>query len=73
MEDTSRPKDFFVVSPADVVVRFPQWLVEEVPLELTRFRCQGLQELVERIRTLNDRGIGSKGDSTHLPTGSLAT
>ena len=72
MDDTSRPKDFFVVSPADVVVRFPHWLVEQVPLELTRFRCQGSQELVERIRVLNDRGMGSKADSNHLPTESLA-
>ena len=72
MEDTSRPKDFFVVSPADVAVRFPQWLVEQVPLELTRFWCQDSQELVERIRVLNDRGMGSKADSNHLPTESLA-
>jgi hypothetical protein len=72
MEDTTRPKDFFFVSPADVVVRFPQWLVEQVPLELTRFRCQGSRELVERIRVLNDRGMGSNADSNHLPTESLA-
>jgi hypothetical protein len=72
MEDTSRPKDFFVVSPADVVVRFPQWLVEQVPLELTGFRCHGPQDLVERNRILNDRGTGSKVDANHLPTGSPA-
>jgi hypothetical protein len=55
MEDWYRPKDFFVVPPADVVVRFPQWLVERIPTELARFWCGSPQQLLERIRTLAER------------------
>lgn len=55
MEDRSRPKDFFVVPPADVVVRFPQWLTQEIPTELARFWCRSPQQLLERIRTLGAR------------------
>ena len=53
MEDLSRPKDFFVVPPADVVVRFPHWLVDPVPIELARFWCQSPQQLLERIETFS--------------------
>jgi hypothetical protein len=55
MEDRFRPKDFFVVPPADVVVRFPQWLTEQIPTELTRFWCWAPQQLLERIRTISER------------------
>lgn len=40
MEDRFLPKDFFVVPPADVVVRFPQWLTQQIPTKLARFWCQ---------------------------------
>jgi hypothetical protein len=55
MEDRFQPKDFFVVSPADVVVRFPQWLTEQIPIELTRFWCRSPQQLLERVRTISER------------------
>jgi DNA invertase Pin-like site-specific DNA recombinase len=55
MEDRFQPKDFFVVPPADVVVRFPQWLTEQIPIELTRFWCRSPQQLLERIRTISER------------------
>jgi hypothetical protein len=55
MEDLSRPLDFFLVPPADVVIRFPQWLTEKVATDLARFRCASPQQLVERIRAIVDR------------------
>ena len=55
MEDRFRPKDFFVVPPADVVIRFPQWLSEQIPTELTRFWCRSPQQLLERIGTISER------------------
>jgi len=54
MERLSRPVDFFLVPPADVVVRFPRWLVEPIPAELGCFWCRSPQHLLERIRTLNE-------------------
>jgi hypothetical protein len=56
MEDRFRPKDYFVVPPADVVVRFPQWLTQQIPTELVRFWCRSPQQLLDRIRTINERG-----------------
>ncbi len=53
MEEQFRAKDFFVVPPADVVVRFPQWLTQEIPTELTRFWCRSPQQLLERIGTID--------------------
>ena len=53
MEDQFHPKDFFVVPPADVAVRFPQWLTQQIPNELARFWCCSPQQLLERIRTIN--------------------
>jgi DNA invertase Pin-like site-specific DNA recombinase len=55
MEDRFRPKDFFVVPPTDVVVRFPQWLTQQIPAELNRFWCRSPQQLLDRIRTINER------------------
>lgn len=55
MEDPFRPKDFFVVPPADVVIRFPQWLTQQVPTELGRFWCRSPQQLLERMRTIKER------------------
>ncbi|HET7525733.1 MAG TPA: hypothetical protein VFK10_07305, partial [Burkholderiaceae bacterium] len=64
MEDLSRPKDFFVVAPADVVVRFPHWLIDLVPTELARYWCQSPQRLLERLRTLNERGHAALSDGS---------
>ena len=55
MEERFRPKDFFVVPPADVVIRFPQWLTQQIPTELSRFWCRSPQQLLERMRTINGR------------------
>ena len=55
MEDRFQPRDFFVVPPADVVVRFPQWLTQQIPVELNRFWCRSPQALLERIRTIELR------------------
>ncbi len=54
MEDGFLPKDFFVVPPADVVVRFPHWLKERLPRHLARYRCRTPQQLLARIRSLNE-------------------
>ena len=56
MEDWFQAKDYFVVPPSDVVVRFPQWLTLQIPTELARFACRSPQELMEQIRTLSNRG-----------------
>ena len=53
MEDRFRPKDFFVVPPADVVIRFPHWLTEQIPIELSRFWCRSPQQLLERTKAMN--------------------
>lgn len=55
MEDRSQPMDFFLVPPAEVVVRFPQWLAETIPNELTRFQCATLDQLLGRIRAIAER------------------
>jgi hypothetical protein len=55
MEDRFRPRDFFVAPPADVVVRFPQWMTEQVQTDLARFWCRSPAQLLEIIRTLNPR------------------
>ena len=56
MEGRTRAKDFFIVPPADVAVRFPQWLCDRVPNELSRFWCRTPEQLLERIRTYLDPG-----------------
>jgi hypothetical protein len=55
MEERFRPKDFFVVPPPDVVVRFPQWLTQQIPTELARFWCRSPRQVLDRIRTINER------------------
>lgn len=49
MEELFRPKDFFIVQPADLVIRFPHWLIDPVPVELDRFWCRNPQQLMDRI------------------------
>ena len=49
MEELFRPKDFFIVEPADLVIRFPHWLIDPVPVELERFWCRNPQQLIGRI------------------------
>jgi hypothetical protein len=56
MEELSRPKDFFIAPPADVVVRFPRCLIDPISIELARYWCQSPQQLLERIKMLNDLG-----------------
>jgi hypothetical protein len=52
MEELSRPKDFFIVEPADLVIRFPHWLIDPVPAELSRFWCQSPQQLLDRVEKI---------------------
>ena len=52
MEELSRPKDFFIVKPADLVIRFPHWLIDPVPAELSRFWCRSSQKLLDRIEKI---------------------
>jgi hypothetical protein len=63
MEDWLRPKDFFVVPPADVVVRFPQWLTEPIASELAQFWCRSPKDLLERIKTISARSYGPVSQS----------
>jgi hypothetical protein len=55
MEELFRPKDFFVVPPADVVARFPHWLAEPIPAELHQFWHRSPQQLLDRIQTVCER------------------
>ena len=55
MEALSRARDFFIVEPADLVVRFPHWLTDPVPAELSRFWCGSPKQLLERIAKICDR------------------
>jgi DNA invertase Pin-like site-specific DNA recombinase len=55
MEDRLRAMDFFLVPPADVVIRFPQWLTEQMPADLACFRSQSAKQLMERIRGIRQR------------------
>jgi hypothetical protein len=55
MEERSRAMDFFLVPPADVVIRFPQCLIEKIPSDLARFRCQSPEQLLERIEAFSAR------------------
>lgn len=55
MEELFRPKDYFVVPPADVVIRFPQWLTLQIPEELVRFWCGAPGQLLQRIRAIQER------------------
>jgi hypothetical protein len=52
MEDIFRPKDFFIVEPADLVVRFPHWLLDPVPEELDRFWCRSPKQLLDLLDTI---------------------
>ena len=52
MEDWYRPLDFFVAPPADVAVRFPRSLPEQMPPRLARYWCQSSQHLLERIKAI---------------------
>jgi hypothetical protein len=65
MEDLSRPKDFFLVPPADVIVRFPHWLIDPIPTDLGRFWCQSPKRLLERIQMLNERGNAALAERSH--------
>jgi hypothetical protein len=53
MEDRLPPLDFFLAPPADVVIRFPQCLTEQIPADLARFWCASPQQLLERIRAMD--------------------
>lgn len=55
MEELSRPRDFFLVEPAELVIRFPQWLVDPVPEELDRFWCRTPKQLLDRVDALCPR------------------
>jgi DNA invertase Pin-like site-specific DNA recombinase len=55
MKDRFQLLDLFLVPPADVVIRFPQWLTEETPTDLARFRCESSQQLLERIGAFSQR------------------
>ena len=55
MEERSRAMDFFLVPPADLVIRFPQCLTEQIPGDLARFRCESPQRLSEQIRAVSGR------------------
>jgi hypothetical protein len=55
MEALCRPKDFFVVEPADLVVRFPHWLLDPVPIELDEFWCRTPKQLLDRVDALRRR------------------
>ena len=52
MEALSKPKDFFIVEPADLVIRFPHWLIDPVPAELSRFWCSSPQQLLDRVEKI---------------------
>ncbi|NUZ07677.1 recombinase family protein [Piscinibacter koreensis] len=52
MEARLRAIDFFLAPSPDVVVGFPPWLTEQVPIELTRFWCDSPEQLLDRISSL---------------------
>jgi hypothetical protein len=64
MEDLSCPNDFYVAPPADVVVRFPRCLIDPIPIELARYWCQSPEQLLERMKTLNERGNATLTSAT---------
>jgi DNA invertase Pin-like site-specific DNA recombinase len=51
MEEMFRPLDYFVADPANVSSRFPQWLSQQAPIELTQFWCPSPDALIARLRT----------------------
>jgi hypothetical protein len=56
MSELSLAKDYFVVSPADVVMRLPHLLVDPVPAEISRFWCQSPAQLLQQLKVFSERG-----------------
>jgi hypothetical protein len=59
MLDRSQPMDYFLASPGDVVIRFPQWLAEQITDDLARFHCDTLTELGERVSGIDARSAAA--------------
>lgn len=57
MNGASQRMDFLLVPPADVVIRFPQCLTDQVPPDLSRFRCDSPHQLLERIGAVSHRSV----------------
>jgi DNA invertase Pin-like site-specific DNA recombinase len=60
MEEMFRPLDYFVAAPPDISSRFPHWLKEQVPVELTHYWHSTPDALVERLRQVRKAGEASQ-------------
>ena len=63
MESRERPVDYFIASPADVLVRFPRALTASVPPNMVRFWCPEKAMLLERLGAI--ARLHSQPQDTH--------
>ena len=54
MEDRFLAMDFFVIPTADLSIRFPPWITQQIPTELNRFWCGSPQQLLARLQAISE-------------------